>query len=101
MGRSMSDDRLPKIVFYSELQYGQWFHGWQKKRFKDTYFECLTLSVCNHQRHLETIRYESHHMKKQRRRGKRKRPALQTQLEHALHTTKGCVILTDLQSNKV
>ena len=32
----MPDERLPKRIFYGELQYGQRSHGGQKKRFKDT-----------------------------------------------------------------
>jgi len=31
----MNDDRLPKIIFYSELQQGTRSCGGQKKRFKD------------------------------------------------------------------
>jgi len=31
----MSDDRLPKIICYSELQQGTRFCGGQRKRFKD------------------------------------------------------------------
>ena len=32
----MPDERLPKRLFYGELQHGQRSHGGQKKRFKDT-----------------------------------------------------------------
>ncbi|XP_070203044.1 uncharacterized protein [Littorina saxatilis] len=32
----MPDERLPKRLFYGELQQGQRSHGGQKKRFKDT-----------------------------------------------------------------
>ena len=32
----MADERLPKRVFYGELQVGKRFQGGQKKRYKDT-----------------------------------------------------------------
>jgi len=37
----MNDDRLPKIIFYSELQQGTCSCGSQKKRFKD----CLKVNL--------------------------------------------------------
>jgi len=39
----MNDDRLPKIIFYSELQQGTRSCGGQKKRFKD----CLKANLKN------------------------------------------------------
>ena len=37
----MPDERLPKKVFYGELQEGKRFQGGQKKRYKDTLKACL------------------------------------------------------------
>jgi hypothetical protein len=38
----MPDHRLPKLLFYCELQKGKRLQGGQKKRFKDTLKTSLT-----------------------------------------------------------
>ena len=43
----MPEDRLPKRLFYGELQQGKRSHGGQKKRFKDTLKTSLKAFVIN------------------------------------------------------
>ena len=54
----MPDHRLPKRLFYGELQQGKRSHGGQKKRFKDT-LKYILESVCYHPRLLGTNRHGS------------------------------------------
>ena len=42
----MPDERLPKKVFYGELQEGKRSQGGQKKRYKDTLNVSLGISTC-------------------------------------------------------